>query len=582
MKNLFNLFLIRIFLFIHQTILSLIKFQGVSMKYLLNSNPQKKIVSHMKQKKIHLKVIPLIPRMIFYLSFLTITTLTPGASVFADTDFGVSPGDSGPAVNSDVSTPLRDIPPAPLNMSKREIRKYPIPQTTNASGPDPFLQNKIGTEAASALILDFEGVGLGFTGPNGTYNVNSAPSDSNSAVGPNNIIQIVNTDLAIFDKLGNVLLGPIPNNTVWSGFGGGCAFNNDGDAIVQYDQVADRWIISQQSSSTKPFLQCVAVSRTGDPTGSYARYSFKYKNFPDYAKLGVWPDAYYVTFNMFNGQHFVGAQVCAYDRQSMLSGSTATQQCFQLSSSFGGLLPSDLEGKTLPPSSSPNYLINLGSSIALNLWKFHVDWAIPGNSRLLGSTKISVAPFTPACGGRVCIPQAETTQKLDSLGDRLMYRLAYRNFTDHESLVVNHSVAVGSIVGVRWYEIRSPNIGTFVYQQGTFAPDSSYRWMGSVAMDGLGNIGMGYSVSSSSIHPGIRYTGHATTDPLGVMGQGEGTLIAGGGSQTGGLNRWGDYTSISVDPVDDCTFWYTNQYLATNGSFNWHTRIGSFKLPGCL
>ncbi|MDD4976224.1 MAG: hypothetical protein PHY93_17840 [Bacteriovorax sp.] len=519
-----------------------------------------------------------------FLSLVAITTFALGASVFADTNSVVLSADSGPAVSFDVSTPLRDIRPAPIPLDKlkREIPKYPIPNLiTNTGGFDPFLQSRIGTEEAPPLLLNFEGVGLGFTGPNGTYDVIYAPSDSNSDVGPNHIVEVVNVALAIFDKAGNVLLGPIPINTIWSGFGGGCESNNDGDPVVKYDKLADRWIISQIIFTKKPYMQCVAVSRTGDPTGAYARYSFLYGNSFDYSKIGVWPDAYYISSNTFKGQRFVGAETCAYDRQSMLNGTAASQQCFQFSSSIASILPSDLDGKTQPPSGSPNYLINLVSN-ALNLWKFHVDWVHPRNSRITGPTKISVAPFAPACGGGVCIPQSETTQKLDSLGDRLMYRLSYRNFIDHESLVVNHSVAEGKRVGVRWYEIRSPNIGTYVYQQGTFAPDDLYRWMGSIAMDGLGNIGMGYSVSSSNMHPGIRYTGHATTDRLGVMGQGEGTLIAGGGSQTGNnLNRWGDYSSISVDPVDDCTFWYTNQYLANNGSFNWHTRIGSFKMPGC-
>ncbi|MGZ3807457.1 MAG: hypothetical protein ACXVCE_05175 [Bacteriovorax sp.] len=521
-------------------------------------------------------------RKIFHLSLLSIMALVLVASAFADTSTEVTLGDSGPAVSFDVSTPLRDIPPAPLDELKREVPKYPVPKLiTSTGGRDEFLQTRLGSELAPPLVLNFEGVGLGFTGPSGTYKVNYAPSDSNSDIGPSNVVEIVNSAFAIFDKAGNVLLGPISTKTIWSGFGGACESNNDGDAVVKYDKLADRWIITQFSISTKPYLQCIAVSRTGDPTGAYARYSFKFRNIPDYPKLGVWPDAYYIAFNMFNEQSsFVGAQTCAYDRQSMLNGSTARQQCFQFGPSVASLLPSDLDGKTRPPLGSPNYHINLGSN-NLWLWKFHVDWVKRKNSSLIGPTKISVAQFAPACSGGVCVPQLGTGQQLDSLGDRLMYRLAYRNFTDHESLVVNHSVAVGETVGIRWYEIRSPNVGTYVYQQGTFAPDTNYRWMGSIAMDGLGNIGMGYSVSSSSMHPAIRYTGHATTDGLGVMGQGEGSIIEGGGSQTGGLDRWGDYTSLSIDPVDDCTFWYTNQYLATNGRFNWHTRIGSFKMPGC-
>src|SRR6266498_3029965 len=382
---------------------------------------------------------------------------------------------------------------------------------------------------------------------------------------------------------GTPVYGPVPTNTVWSGFGGGCQENDDGDATVAYDRLADRWIISQFSVSTTPFLQCVAVSTSGDPTGSYNRYSFSYTNFPDYPKLGVWPDGYYTTFNMFNssGTQFLGPEVCAYNRSKMLAGETATQQCFTLSSSTGSLLPSDLDGTTAPPSGSPNFVLSFATN-SLKLWKFHVDWTTPANSRLTGPTSMSVASFSAACsGGGACIPQSGTSTRLDSLADRLMYRLAYRNFGDHESLVVNHSVTAGSSVGLRWYELRNPNGTPTVFQQGTYAPDSSYRWMGSIAMDHAGNIALGYSVSSSSLHPGIRYTGRLAGDTLGTMTQGEGSIIATNGSQNGNLNRWGDYSSMSVDPADDCTFWYTNEYLAANGSFNWRTRIGSFKFPNC-
>jgi hypothetical protein len=249
------------------------------------------------------------------------------------------------------------------------------------------------------------------------------------------------------------------------------------------------------------------------------------------------------------------------------------------------VLPADLDGSTAPPAGSPNYLMNFGSS-SLNLWKFHVDWSNSANTTLTGPINIPVASFAAACGGSNCIPQYGSRIKLDSLGDRLMFRLAYRNFGTHESLVVNHSVAVGTkhsnaYTGVRWYEIRNPNGTPQVYQQSTFSPDTSYRWMGSVAMDKLGDMALGYSVSSSAIHPAIRYTGRLATDPLGTM-EAENSIIEGTGSQSGNnLNRWGDYSAMSIDPVDDCTFWYTTEYLQQTGSFNWNTRIASFKFPGC-
>ncbi len=268
----------------------------------------------------------------------------------------------------------------------------------------------------------------------------------------------------------------------------------------------------------------------------------------------------------------------------MLVGGTATQQCFQLSTSFGGVLPSDLDGATAPPAGSPNYLMNFGTN-SLNLWRFHADFVTPANTTLTGPVNIPVQAFTPACSGGACIPQPNTRQKLDTLADRLMYRLAYRNYGTRESLVVNQSVKVtgnkrSQVDGIRWYEVTSPSGTPVIHQQGTYSPDSTSRWMGSIAMDKAGDIAVGYSASSSSVFPSIRYTGRVPTDPLGTM-QAENIIKAGGGSQLSNLSRWGDYSSMTVDPVDDCTFWYTTEYLKSSGTFNWSTWISNFKFPGC-
>ncbi len=485
----------------------------------------------------------------------------------------------------DQSLALRDITPIKPAEGENKVKQEYVmrPPATGTGAPDTAVQTAVGAAAAPALGASFDGVGQGFTGPAGTFTVNSAPPDTNGQVGPNHYVQIVNSAFAIFNKSGTVLYGPAATNTLWSGFGGGCQTNNDGDATVVYDRIVDRWIISQFSVTTKPYLQCVAVSTTPDPTGSYYRYAFQYTNFPDYPKMGVWPDAYYETFNLFNdaGTAFLGPELCAYDRAKMLTGAAATQQCFTLSTAFGGILPSNVDSAQLPPDGSPNYLTDFATN-ALDFWKFHVDWATPANTTITAAAQIPVAAFSPACnGGGTCVQQSGTARTLDSLADRLMYRLAYRNFGDHESLVVTHSVTAGTSSGVRWYEIRTPNTTPSVYQQGTYAPDAAYRWMGSVAQDGSGNIGLGFSISSASVHPGIHYTAHLTSDPAGVMGQGEGVIIDGAGSQTGTLSRWGDYSDISVDPVDDCTFWFTSEYLKANGTFNWSTRIGTFKLAGC-
>jgi len=508
-----------------------------------------------------------------------------GQSAAAAPQDPVGPVEVSGAVFSDISAPLRDMPglapAAPTDNAKKEIPLRIPPKMGNALNQDDgALQASAGRLALTTPGLNFAGVGQGDYG----FSVSSAPPDTNGAVGDTQYVQWVNTSFAVFDKATSAIVSGFPKagNSPWAGFGGGCQTNNDGDPMVQYDKVANRWILTQFSISTTPYLQCVAVSQTSDATGAYYRYLFSYGNtqFIDYPKLGVWPDGYYISYNIFNnGVTWAGSKVCALDRIAMLNGKAATQQCFQLSTSYDSLLPADLDGTTAPPAGSPNFLMNFGTN-SLNLWKFHVDFANSASSTFTGPTNIPVAVFSAACGGGTCIPQRGTTQTLDSLADRLMYRLAYRNFGDHEALVVNHSVTAGSSVGIRWYEIRSPNATPSVFQQGTFAPDSNYRWMGSMAMDKVGNIALGYSVSSSSMYPAIRYTGRAPGDALGTL-QAENSIQAGGGSQINGLSRWGDYSAMTVDPVDDCTFWYTNEYLKSSGSFNWSTKIASFKFPSC-
>ncbi len=304
-----------------------------------------------------------------------------------------------------------------------------------------------------------------------------------------------------------------------------------------------------------------------------------------------WPDGYYISYNDFGtgGSNYTGAYACALDRTAMLAGNAATMQCFDAGSSHFSLLPADLDGDSgapgttaAPPANAPEDFIELATTSSLDLFQFHVDFSNASNSTFTGPTTIPVASFSEACGGGTCIPQSGTNQQLDSLGDRLMYRFAYRNFGSYQSWVVSHSVATGSgNTGVRWYEIRDSGSGPSLYQQGTFAPDSNYRWMPSIAEDEKGDIAMGYSVSSSTMYPAISFTGRVPTDSLGTM-ETENSIIQGTGSQTGNnLSRWGDYSDMSIDPVDDCTFWYTTEYLQTSGSFNWSTRIASFTFPGC-
>ena len=488
------------------------------------------------------------------------------------------------SVHNDLSLPLRVLaqqapsPGSTINEAE-PVKRVPLPPGLTALAEDPVRQMLAPVTASPSVGLSFEGLGLGQYG----FVMQGAPPDTNGTVGATQYVQWVNLSFAVFDKnTGAKILGPLAGNTLWSGFGGGCQSNNNGDPVVVYDKIANRWVMSQFSVSTTPYLQCVAVSQTSDATGAWYRYSFSYGNtlFDDYPKMAVWSDAYYETFDMFqNGQTYVGPDACAYDRNKMLAGQPATQVCFQQSASLGPLLPADLDGSTLPPTGSKEYFLTFGTN-TLGLYKFHVDFTTPANSTFTGPTTISVAAFSPLCSGGTCVVQPGTTQRLDSLADRLMYRLAYRNFGTHESLVVSHSVVAGSSSGVRWYEIQNPSGTPVVAQQSTYAPDSTYRWMPSVAMDQAGDLAVGYSKSSPSLYPSIAYAGRLSTDPVNTL-QSEVSVVTGTGSQTGGLSRWGDYSAMQIDPVDDCTFWYTQEYIKTNGNFNWNTRIANFKFASC-
>ena len=488
-------------------------------------------------------------------------------------------------VHHDVSQPLsvmvQHAPPQDLTQREAEpLKRAPLPQGLGQLGEDPVLQTSAPLASQSPVVgLSFEGLGQGQYGIGSHTSV--APPDTNGAVGATQYVQWVNLSFIVFDKAtGHVLLGPVAGNTLWSGFGGLCQTNNNGDPVVLYDKLANRWVMSQFALSNPTYLQCIAVSQTSDARGSWYRYSFQYSYLDDYPKMSVWPDAYYETFDMFSGNNYVGPDACAYDRNKMLQGLAATQQCVQLGPTVGPLLPADVDGTTPPPTGSSNYMLTYGTN-TLNLYKFHVDWVTPSNSTFTGPTLIYVAAFNPLCGGGTCVPQPGTTQRLDSLADRLMYRLAYRNFGTYESLVVSHSVVAGSSGGIRWYEIQNPSGTPSVTQQGTWAPDSNYRWMPSIAMDSAGDVAVGYSVSSTSVYPSIAYAGHVPgLDSAGAL-ETETTVVRGTGSQINGLTRWGDYSAMQVDPVDDCTFWYTQEYLKTTDYFNWNTRIANFKFANC-
>ena len=501
------------------------------------------------------------------------------------------------AVHFDKTTkPLREMfdtgeKPAPARGGRDFEPGRPQPVgNTNKPFTDPLAEKSVGLPSALAEIkASTNGVPVDPA-------ARVAPPDTTGDVGPNHYVQWVNLRYSVYTLTRganneitgfNVVPGfPKNGNVVWQGFGGRCQTDNDGDPIVQYDQLADRWVLTQFAVSSTPYTQCVAVSTSPDPTGTYFRYAFSYsRSFNDYPKMGVWPDAYYITYNMFrNGASFTGNTVCAFERARMLAGLSARQACVNTTGGHS-LEPADLEGTTLPPAGSPNLLMSM-TTTTIQFWRFAVNWAA-GTGSLTGPTTVAgVAAFSRACGGGACVVQPGTTTRLDTLADRLMYRLSYRNFGTHEALVINHSVTSGTGSGIRWYELRNAagqtlgSAAPVLHQQGTFAPTNDFRWMGSAAMDKTGGIAIGYNISSSTIVPSIRYAYRGPADPLGTMGN-ETSALVGIGSQTGSLTRWGDYSTISVDPVDGCTMVFTTQFQPANGSFNWSTFIHSFKLSTC-
>ena len=445
---------------------------------------------------------------------------------------------------------------------------------------------KISTQASSPASLasnivpghNFDGLGQNSFGVSDPF----IPPDPAGAVGTTQYIEWVNTSLAVFNKgTGEIVYGPTPGNQIWTSMGGPCATYNDGQPVVQFDKLANRWVIGQLVLHGPPYYFCVAVSKTRDGTpGNYYLYSVQFNDVPDSPRLGTWPDAYYLTSNMYSNGTFLYANVCALDRSSMLNGqSMRGPLCQQTSSQYSSLLPADLDGTTPPPSGSPNYLFSLGRN-ALNFWTFYVDFS-QGTSQLNGPIPIPVQPFSPACSVINCVDQKGTSQRLTTLSDRLMYRAAYRNFGDHESVTLNHTVIFAlRYAAMRWYELRNlSSLMPTVYQYGTYAPTFIHRWMGNLAMDSMGDIVAAYNFSSPALHPSFSFTDRLPGDTMGQF-RGENLEMAGTGSQTMGA-QWGNSTSLSVDPVDDCTFWSTGEYLRADGTDNWNTRIGSFSLTSC-
>ena len=467
------------------------------------------------------------------------------------------------------------------------------PGLAPANFVDPVLQASVGAAAMPSPIQNFAGLDFANWGA-------GWPPDPNGDVGPNNFIEIVNTSVAIFDKSGN-RLAAFTLDSFFSTAAAPCSNSNNGDPIVLYDAPDDRWLVSDfawTNIQNGPYYQCIAMSKTGDPVaGGWWLYTFRADDashpwLNDYPKFGLWSDGIYQSANMFDcldsacgSATYNGVRVWAFNRSDLASGAPLRSVRFDMSNTaYGALLPANYRGAP-PPSGEPEFFASIDAPSSFHLWKFHVDWDTMTSSTFTGPANTSVASFAwPSAS----VPQPGTSNTLDTLGDRLMMQLQYRNLGGTEALWAAHTAASGGVTGIRWYEFRNPNGTLSVYQQGTYQPDSTWRWMPSLAVDQSGDMAVGYSVSSSSVYPSIRYAGRLVGDPLGTLGQSETSLIAGSDSQKntcGGAacSRWGDYTAMTVDPVDDCTFWYTDEYYAAGGgtSGDWQTRIGSFVFPSC-
>lgn len=506
----------------------------------------------------------------------------------------------GPAVVPTVSPAVKDLPDLPRApdgvATHRDIpRRLPPGMSRDAQQlrmtpqPDPLaaMSPQGAADAAPAPLVSFEGLR---NSDNGVDQV--TPSDTIGDVGPNHYVQMVNTVFAVYSKTGVRLTTPHTINQLWASSSGLCKDRNDGDPVVVYDAKADRWLLSQFAvPSGGPYALCLAISQTPDPTGAYHLYELSTTNFPDYFKVGVWPDAAYNGYFVAANENQVG--VYALDRAKMLTGAAVTPIFFEIASS-NMMLPSHFMGTALPPSGSPNYFYTFqpsgqwgAASDSLSIYEFKPNFATPGSSTFAKVQDITLSHFNyTVCSyfNFNCVPQPGTAQKVDALSEWPMWRFNYRNFGGHQTLVGNFTVEVTGTLngqaGIRWFELRKSGGAWSKYQEGTLAPDADWRWMGSLAMDRVGNIALGYSVANAtSLYPSIRYATRKPTDVLGTLGQ-EATLLAGGGSQTGS-NRWGDYSSLGVDPVDDCTFWFTTEYYSASSAFGWQTRIGSFKMPNC-
>jgi hypothetical protein len=497
---------------------------------------------------------------------------------------------------------MRIVPPRQDLFFGLDLREEgEVPADNGYHGGGAGLQTALIPNSMPALRASFDG-------PDNADNQSIfgfmvSPPDPVGDVGKRHYVTMVNLTFAIYTKSGSLLFGPADIGTLWQGFLADCT-DASGDPIVFYDQISNRWVLTQFTTRGPNYFNCMAVSQTQDPLGAYNLYAFSTgPNFPDYPKYGMWPNSYTITTREFDPANNESIGIYAVNRAQIIQGNPNPQVVsFHLSSPIylvgDGLLAADFDGTTKPPAGSPQYILGSmddgftdGAPFdALNMFELRVNWTNPNQSTFMLTHQLAidsfdtVFPCIPATS-RNCIPQPGTSRRVDILSyrQRPIWRLQYRNFGDHEALVTNQSVeALPGTAGVRWWEIRSPH-NPVIFQDGTWAPgDGVHRWMGSIAMDKQGNMAAGYSVSNSStVFPGIRYAGRLVTDPLNQFAQGEAVLQDGAGSQLDSGSRWGDYTSMNVDPTDGCTFYYINEYYSSTSAVGWRTRIGAFKYPGC-
>jgi hypothetical protein len=454
----------------------------------------------------------------------------------------------------------------------------------------PELQKTTGFRKTRGPLLNFEGVG----------NVNSVyPADPNGDVGLNHYIQTVNNSFAVWDKNGSPLYGPVDNKTIFASFPGPWSTSPYywSDPVFKFDQLANRWIIISIAFTANVQLSCytmAAVSTTEDPLGSYYCYFFQFSDLNDYPKISIWPDGYYFTYNMWGPASFLYSLVEVADRNAMLSGAPQVSTIgFQVpNTSFCTFfpMPADLRGTNVPEG-SPCYIVTPASHDTINPWHFwldlyafYTDWNAPANSTLEPVTQFDLGEFEPILNFGPGAPQPGNPVNVMTIPVYMMYPLTYRQFSDHQTMVCCHTMWDGEINYIKWYELRQEQSAWYIYQTGNYAPGDLHYYMPSISINGNGDIGLGYSVSSETNYPSIRFTGRREDDMAGMMTFSEIELFKGLNYSNSyqfdfDQNRWGDYSSMMVDPADDSTFWYTNMYTkAVTTPGNWATRIFALNL----